>query len=196
MEVGGLTARPTFFPSDLIFQSSGVTALAQLDVDVDLIRARLGERLQQDLRLRAHQVHVEEELASAGRSVRTTAGPNEMFGTKCPSMMSRCSQSAPERVHPGDFPGQAGRNPQPAVRRNNHAAYAKERRMSNMSIRRITSTLADPTGLSQRLLGSGRRGRAQAGQLGRHRLGRRFRQRRAGGRAMRRLNLRRRAAAA
>ena len=35
---------------------------AQLDVDVDLIRAGLGERLQEDLRLGAHQVRVEEQL--------------------------------------------------------------------------------------------------------------------------------------
>ncbi len=42
------------------------------------------------------------ELQLAGdrpRSTRTTSGPKEMFGTKCPSMMSRCSHSAPERSH-------------------------------------------------------------------------------------------------
>src|SRR5436190_7600919 len=33
----------------------------------------------------------------SGRMDFTTAGPKEMFGTKWPSMMSRCSQSAPDR---------------------------------------------------------------------------------------------------
>src|SRR6185436_4467119 len=32
-----------------------------------------------------------------GRIAFTSAGPKEMFGTKWPSMMSRCSQSAPDR---------------------------------------------------------------------------------------------------
>src|SRR5262245_40716489 len=32
-----------------------------------------------------------------GRKVLTNAGPKEIFGTKCPSMISKCSQSAPER---------------------------------------------------------------------------------------------------
>src|SRR5579859_8034593 len=32
-----------------------------------------------------------------GRMRFTTAGPKEMLGTKCPSIMSRWSQSAPER---------------------------------------------------------------------------------------------------
>ena len=34
-------------------------------------------------------------LKDCRRSARTSEGPKEMFGTKWPSMMSRCSQSAP-----------------------------------------------------------------------------------------------------
>jgi hypothetical protein len=48
----------------------------------------------------------------SGRTARTTSGPKEMFGTKWPSMMSRCSQSAPERLaRSASLPKRAGRPP-------------------------------------------------------------------------------------
>ena len=76
---------------------------AQLDVNVHLIGTGACERFQKDLRLGTHQVDIEKELCQR-RKVFTTAGPKEMFCTKWPSMISRCSQSA-RRGSPAEFPG-------------------------------------------------------------------------------------------
>src|SRR5579872_1606746 len=46
---------------------------------------------------REHIKCVSKKSFENGRMVRATCGPKDMFGTKCPSMISRCSQSAPAR---------------------------------------------------------------------------------------------------
>ena len=97
IEVGGLTARPTFLPSDLIFQSSGVTASPSstwMFIWLAPAWANGSSRISGFEHIRC----TSKNSFVSGRIVRTTAGPNEMFGTKCPSMMSRCSQSAPEAL--------------------------------------------------------------------------------------------------
>ena len=59
-------------------------------------------------------MHVEEQLYN-GRTVFTTAGPKEMFGTKWPSMMSRCSQSAPDLFHAHGLARQTAQNWRPGA---------------------------------------------------------------------------------
>ena len=65
MGVGGLMARPTFLPNDLIFQMSGVDLLAKFDVNDDFVRAGLGKGFQQNFRARAHEVNVKKQFWSA-----------------------------------------------------------------------------------------------------------------------------------
>ena len=45
-----------------------------------------------------HEDYILECAAANGRIASTTSGPNEILGTKRPSMMSTCSQSAPPAI--------------------------------------------------------------------------------------------------
>jgi hypothetical protein len=59
----------------------------------------LRERVDEAVRLGQHQVRVEEELRAVAPERRQGLGPKERFGTKWPSMMSRCSHLSPSRGH-------------------------------------------------------------------------------------------------
>ena len=62
MAVGGLMARPTFLPSDLIFQMSDATCSSKFDVNDDLVGAGSGKRFQQNFRLGTHEMNVEKHF--------------------------------------------------------------------------------------------------------------------------------------
>ena len=62
MGVGGLTARPTFLPSYLIFQMSGRHLFAEFHVDDHFVRAGLGKRFEQNFRLAAHEMDVKKNF--------------------------------------------------------------------------------------------------------------------------------------
>ena len=78
-----------------------------LGMDDDVVGAGLGES--RDVRVgRAIIRCTSNGSRGAGASAFSTGGPNEMFGTKCPSMMSRCSQSAPAASTLRDLLAEAG----------------------------------------------------------------------------------------
>ena len=58
-------------------------------------------------RVRDHQVHVERHRRARPSIASTTGGPIVRFGTKCPSITSTCSQSAPARLDAAHLLGEA-----------------------------------------------------------------------------------------
>ena len=94
MLVGGLIASPTLLSSALIFHNSGVTRSPSSTCTVIWSAPALAK----DSRRISGREHIKctsRNILVNGRSTRTTSGPKEMFGTKWPSMMSRCSHWAP-----------------------------------------------------------------------------------------------------
>ena len=96
MAVGGLMDRPISLFKERIFQSRAVTRWPSSTCTVIRsapARAKGSSRISG----REHMRWTSKTSLLRGRIAPTTAGPKEMLGTKWPSTMSRCSQSAPER---------------------------------------------------------------------------------------------------
>ena len=66
----------------------------RLGMHQDVVGAGLGERGDIRIDRRDHQMHVERQSGVRPQAF-STGGPKLMFGTKWPSITSRCSQSAP-----------------------------------------------------------------------------------------------------
>ena len=89
----------------------------RFDMNGDRVRARFDEARHVVIGTLDHEMHVERQTRQCSRTVFTRAGPNEMLSTNCPSMMSRCSQSAPASMtlarsggEMGEIRGQNGRS--------------------------------------------------------------------------------------
>ena len=97
MARGRIDGKADFLAERLIFQMSGVDLPAEFDVDDEFDPRRPWQTVPAEFPAWCTSDERRKKSWSAGRTASTTAGPKEMFGTKWPSMMSRCSQSAPER---------------------------------------------------------------------------------------------------
>ena len=94
IRVGGLIASPTFLPRDLIRHNNGVTWSPNSTCTVIWSTPALAKGSSK-ISGREHIKCTSRNIRVSGRRTRATSGPKEMLGTKCPSMISRCSHRAP-----------------------------------------------------------------------------------------------------
>ena len=87
--------RPHVLPSDADQLQRAVQMRAGLRMHADVIGAGLGERARCNGRPARSSDARRTAAGRAGAALASTGGPKLMFGTKWPSMTSRCSQSAP-----------------------------------------------------------------------------------------------------
>ena len=93
--------------------SDAVQMRAGFGMDADMVGSRLGEGGEIGINRRDHQMHVERQAGVRPQGFQD-GGPKVMLGTKCPSMMSRCSQSAPAASTAARFLARDARNPRRA----------------------------------------------------------------------------------